>query len=169
MPWAYPTRLLGLCPSTRLPTYRRLARPVAALGRTNSPARLGDLHCNCTVHALNVHYRSMGNGPYSRWNTDMTYANSIQRQELITGLRALADFLESNPEVPAPSFTDMLVSPPRADDSENRREIDSIASRIGAGTGLSYSGRHYLASRRFGPVQYRAVAIPADETKEPRQ
>jgi len=97
----------------------------------------------------------------------MTYANPIQRQELITGLRALADFLESNPEVPAPPFTDMLIFPPHTDDSENRREIDIIASRIGAGTELSYSGRHYLASRRFGPVEYRAVAIPPDETKEP--
>ena len=99
----------------------------------------------------------------------MTYANPNQRQELITGLRALADFLESNPEVPAPSSTDMLVFPPHADDSENRREIDIIASRIGSGTELSYSGRHYMTSRRFGSVQYRAVAIPEDETEEPRQ
>ena len=30
----------------------------------------------------------------------MTYANPTQRQELITGLRSLADFLESNPDVP---------------------------------------------------------------------
>ena len=96
-----------------------------------------------------------------------TYANPIQRQELITGLRALADFLESNPEVPAPTFTDMLVFPPHANDSENRQEIDTIASRIGAGTEISPVRRHYATSRRFGPVEYRAVAIPADETEEP--
>jgi hypothetical protein len=81
----------------------------------------------------------------------MTYANPIQRQELITGLRALADFLESKPEVPVPPFTDMLVFPPHADDNENRLEIDIIASRICSETGLSYSGRHYMTSRRFGP------------------
>jgi hypothetical protein len=97
----------------------------------------------------------------------MTYANPIQRQELITGLRALADFLASNPEVPAPPFTDMLVFPPHAEDSQNRREIDIIASRIGSGTEISPAGRHYMTSRRFGPVEYRAVAIPADENKEP--
>jgi hypothetical protein len=96
----------------------------------------------------------------------MTYANPIQRQELITGLRALASFLESNPEVPAPSFADVLVFPPFASDAEKRQEIDVIASRIGAGTETSSACRHYTASRRFGPVEYRAVAIPADEARE---
>jgi hypothetical protein len=93
----------------------------------------------------------------------MTYANPIQRQELITGLRALADFLEGNPGVPAPPFTGILVFPPHADDAENRQEIDIIASRIGSGIEISPTHRHYVTSRRFGPVEYRAVAIPADE------
>jgi hypothetical protein len=91
----------------------------------------------------------------------MTYANPIQRQELITGLRALADFLESNPDVPAPQYTDVLVFPPHASDAENRNEIDAIASRIGSGTETSPARRHYMTSRRFGPVEYSAVAIPA--------
>jgi hypothetical protein len=96
----------------------------------------------------------------------MTYANPAQRKELITGLRALADFLESNPDVPVPAYTDVLVFPPSASDAEKRREIDVIASRIGSGTEIYSSYRHYQTSRRFGPVQYRAVAIPADENKE---
>ncbi len=96
----------------------------------------------------------------------MTYANPIQRQELITGLRALADFLENNPEVPAPSSTDVLVFPPSATDSGKRREIDIIAMLIGSGTEISPSRRHYMTSRQFGPVEYRAVAIPAGENKE---
>jgi hypothetical protein len=96
----------------------------------------------------------------------MTYANPIQRQELITGLRAVADFLESNPEVPAPSFTDVLVFPPFSSDAENRQEIDAIASLIGSGTEMSSARHHYTASRRFGPVEYRAVAIPAEEAPE---
>jgi hypothetical protein len=93
----------------------------------------------------------------------MTYANPVQRQELISGLRALADFLEGNPAVPAPSFTGILVFPPHADDAENRQEIDIIASRIGSEIEISPAHRHYVTSRRFGPVEYRAVAIPADE------
>ena len=42
----------------------------------------------------------------------MAYATEIERQALISGLRELADFLESNPEVPAPACTDILVFPP---------------------------------------------------------
>jgi hypothetical protein len=97
----------------------------------------------------------------------MTYADAIERQALICGLRELADFLETNPDVPAPAYTDVLVFPPSVSDAEKRREIDVIASRIGSGTVTYSSYRHYQTSRRFGPVQYRAVAIPADENQEP--
>ena len=40
------------------------------------------------------------------------YANSEERAELIAGLRELADFLDQDPQVPAPRFTDLLVFPP---------------------------------------------------------
>src|SRR5262249_36729266 len=96
----------------------------------------------------------------------MTYASPIQRQELIAALRALASFLEDNPQVPAPSYADVLVFPPFSSDAENRREIDVIAARIGSGTETTPNYRHYVTRRGFGPVEYRAVAIPADETRE---
>jgi hypothetical protein len=96
----------------------------------------------------------------------MTYANSTKRQALISGLRALADFLESNPDVPVPEYTDVLVFPSSASDAGKRREIDVIASRIGSVAESFSSYRHYQTSRRFGPVEYRAVAIPADENRE---
>ncbi len=96
----------------------------------------------------------------------MTYANATERQALICGLRSLADFLESNPDVPAPTYTDVLVFPPCASDAEKQREIDVIASRIGSGTQTYSSYRHYQTSRRFGPVQYRAVAIPANDKEQ---
>jgi hypothetical protein len=96
----------------------------------------------------------------------MTYANATERQALISGLRELADFLESNPDVPVPACTDILVFPPCASDAGKRREVDVIASLIGSGTKTFSSYRHYQTSRRFGPVEYRAVAIPADENKE---
>ncbi len=97
----------------------------------------------------------------------MTYANTTERQALISGLRELAVFLESNPDVPAPAYTDVLVFPPSASDTGKRREIDIIGSRIGSATETASSHRHYQTSRRFGPVEYRAVSIPADENKEP--
>ena len=96
----------------------------------------------------------------------MTYANAAERQALISGLRELASFLEGNPDVPAPAHTDLLVFPPGTSDDEKKREIDVIASLIGSGTETFSSYRHYQTSRRFGPVEYRAVAIPADENKE---
>ncbi len=96
----------------------------------------------------------------------MNYANPTERQALISGLRQLAGFLENNPEVPAPTFTDVLVFPPHVSDAENRTEIDVIASRIGSGTKTTSSRRHYETSRQFGPVEYRAVAIPSDGNKE---
>lgn len=95
----------------------------------------------------------------------MTYANATERQALISGLRDLADFLESNPSVPAPNDAYVFVFPPRSmPDSEKRNEIDVIASRIGSGAKDLYG--HYLTVRRFGPVEYRAVAIPADTGEE---
>jgi len=96
----------------------------------------------------------------------MTYANPTERQALISGLRELAGFLEDHPEVPAPTYADVLVFPPHATDTENHSEIDMIASLIGSGTEISPYRRHYATTRQFGPVGYRAVAIPADENEE---
>jgi hypothetical protein len=95
----------------------------------------------------------------------MTYASPIQRQELIAGFHMLADFLAGNPEVPVPPSVDILVFPSFASDSAKRREIDLIASRIGSRSQTFSSYRHYQTSRRFGPVEYRAVAIPADQSE----
>lgn len=90
----------------------------------------------------------------------MAYANSTERQALIRGLRALADYLESNPDVPAPSYGDVFVFPPDGTDAEKYAEIDVIAAQIGETPEIVCG--HYVVSRFFGPVQYRAVAIPRD-------
>lgn len=89
------------------------------------------------------------------------YANSDQRARLITGLLDLADFLQANTEVPAPQYTDVLVFPSEVTDNGKRAEIDAIAERMGVEP-RETEGGHYVAVRRFGPVQYRAVAIPHD-------
>lgn len=96
----------------------------------------------------------------------MSYADTTERQAFIAGLRKLAEFLEINPRVPVPEYgAEILVFPPSSPDDEKRREIDLVAFLIGSGTATSCGG-HYSASRRFGPVGYRAVAIPASETTE---
>jgi hypothetical protein len=92
----------------------------------------------------------------------MTYANAEERSGLVSGLRELADFLEQNPEVPAPRWADLMVFPPASTDQEMKAEIDMIAVFIGAGIkdGTADDG-HYTTARGFGAVQYRAVGIPA--------
>ena len=53
------------------------------------------------------------------------YANSDERALLTAGLRDLADFLDRNPQVPAPRWADLLVFPPRGTDAEMFREVDA--------------------------------------------
>ncbi|MGH3245349.1 MAG: hypothetical protein ACRDOI_03935 [Trebonia sp.] len=89
------------------------------------------------------------------------YANTEERGRLIAGLRDLVDFLDGNPQVPVPRRTDMLVFPPAGSDAEMFAEIDVIARRIGiTATDADSPSGHYSAVIDFGPVQYRAVAIP---------
>ena len=68
-------------------------------------------------------------------------------------------FLQDHPDVPAPRWADVYVFPPRGTDEQMRAEIDQIAARIGAEATDDADHGHYAASRHFGPVQYRAVAI----------
>jgi hypothetical protein len=95
------------------------------------------------------------------------YANSSQRAQLITGLRQLAEFLDSNPDVPTPPDATVFVfPPPEGDDQERRAEIDAIASRLFTQASTTRVGGHYVTSRFFGSVEYRAVAISRENTEE---
>lgn len=95
------------------------------------------------------------------------YPDPGERHQLIAGLRELADFLDQNPRVPAPSRADVFVFPADASDAEMVAEVDGIARLIGvtASADGSPSG-HYRAVRDFGPVQYRAVAIPHSDRND---
>jgi len=89
------------------------------------------------------------------------HVNSEERRQFTVGLRELADFLDQNPQVPAPWRADVLVFPAEATDAEMFAEVDVIAAQIGTTASDANSPRgHYSAVRDFGPVQYRAVAIP---------
>ena len=93
----------------------------------------------------------------------MTYSDTAQRAQLITGLRAVADFLESPPEVPAPLTADLTVFPPRDDDAVMRAEVDKIAALLGTEIDperIEYG--HYRTQLDFGPVSYAATAITAE-------
>ncbi len=88
----------------------------------------------------------------------MTYAGNSERAALIGGFRVLADYLESNPGVPAPTYSSVLVFPPDGECTVMRAEIDAIAERIGVEARETVRG-HYVAARSFGPIEYRAVSI----------
>jgi hypothetical protein len=96
----------------------------------------------------------------------MTYADNSRRQALIEGLHALADYLEVNPDVPAPRLAEIFYFPFLGSDEKNRKAIDVIAEQIGTEAEETTYRQHHVAMREFGPVSYRAVAIPCEQTGE---
>ena len=62
----------------------------------------------------------------------MAYSDPAERAALIDGFRALADYLEFNAEVPAPSYADMYTFPPDGECTEMRAEIDAVAELLGS-------------------------------------
>ncbi|MDL4817755.1 hypothetical protein [Actinomadura opuntiae] len=89
----------------------------------------------------------------------MAYADPDQRRKLIDGLRALATFFESHPDVPAPRWAEVSIFA-RGSDEAIRSEIDHISSLIGAGANAENSPHgHYTSRRTFGPVTYSAIGI----------
>jgi hypothetical protein len=102
----------------------------------------------------------------------MLYVNAEERARLIGGLRDLAGFLEEIQEIPVPRWVGVMVFPSAGTDREMKEEIDGIAALIGAEIDDQTADHgHYTTSRHFGPVEYRAVAIPrgasSSETSAP--
>ncbi len=89
------------------------------------------------------------------------------RHQTITGLRALADFLETNPAVPVNEYGwEVLihsgVSRDTTTDADQRAEVDRVAALLGVQVlDETGEGGHYMASRSFGRVVYRIVHVPA--------
>lgn len=96
----------------------------------------------------------------------MNCTDSHGRLALIAGLREVATFLESSPDVPAPPETVLFVFPKlNSTDRERREEVDVVASRIRSQARYTAVG-HYVASRFFGPVEYRAIAIDHETERD---
>jgi hypothetical protein len=85
------------------------------------------------------------------------------RSQTVAGLRALADFLETNPAVPVHEYGyDYMVFARANTDSAERAEIDRIAAALGeAVTDETGRGGHYRVSKTFGRITYTAVHVPA--------
>jgi hypothetical protein len=85
------------------------------------------------------------------------------RSQTIFGLRQLADYLETHPGLPVKEYGFDLTIYPQADtDTAGRAEVDRIAGILGVTpTDNTEKGGHYIASKTFGRIAYRAVHIPS--------
>ncbi|MFI0486790.1 hypothetical protein [Actinomadura sp. 9N215] len=90
------------------------------------------------------------------------------RHQTITGLRALADFLEANPGVPVNEYGhDFHFSARTSDDASAVALVDRTAALLGVDvTDDRDRGRHYIATRTFGRITYRIVHIPERQMHE---
>ncbi|TDD73482.1 hypothetical protein E1293_31240 [Actinomadura darangshiensis] len=94
----------------------------------------------------------------------------FSRSQIIIGLRALAVFLEANPDVPVEEYGHHLtVSVRTGDDPSAVALVDATAALLGVDvTDDTHRGGHYLATRTFGRVSYRIVHIPQQRHEEYR-
>lgn len=86
----------------------------------------------------------------------------LTRHQIILGLRALAAFLEANPDVPVNRHGfDLLVSTRADNDADAAALVDHAAALMGVQvTDDTDRGGHYIATRSFGPVTYTVFHIP---------
>jgi hypothetical protein len=99
----------------------------------------------------------------------MAYTDPAERAALIHGLRALADYLDSNPAVPAPGHADVYTFPPDGECGAMRADVGAAAELLGTQARETTGGEHYSATRSFGPVEYRIVAICQRKHHDDRQ
>uniref|UniRef100_UPI003F491EE1 hypothetical protein n=1 Tax=Actinomadura rifamycini TaxID=31962 RepID=UPI003F491EE1 len=85
------------------------------------------------------------------------------RHQTITGLRALADFLEANPAVPVEEYGQTFhLSVCDLDDASGAAVVDRVAALLGVDVcDETARGGHYTATKTFGRISYKIVHIPA--------
>lgn len=82
------------------------------------------------------------------------------RAAVIDGLRALASFLEANPDAPVPLFSADVHVSTHGTDEENQRTVDRAAAVLGTAPAWSDAEKtHYRVSRMFAAVEYSVTAI----------
>ncbi|MFL1375749.1 hypothetical protein [Nocardiopsis protaetiae] len=87
-------------------------------------------------------------------------AGPALRSRIIADLRALADFLDANPDLPVSQHTtlDITYFPHTTTDTGAFAEVAHVGAllkRIPA-----WEGDHYVVEHQAGAARYRAVAIP---------
>ena len=93
------------------------------------------------------------------------------RAKVIDGLRQLADYLADHPDVPVPGYGwDLnIYTDSDDDDAVALAEVHRIAAILGVTPADDTArGGHYIATRCFGLVSYRAVHVPERRMAEHR-
>jgi hypothetical protein len=85
------------------------------------------------------------------------------RHQTVSGLRALADFLENNPAVPVDEYgAEFTLFIRRRTDACARAEVDRIAAVLHSEIcDDTARGGHYRVTKTFGRITYRAVHVPS--------
>jgi len=82
------------------------------------------------------------------------------RDDFITGLRDLADYLASHPAVTVPLYGAEIYLPAHLTDHGGCTQVDRFARQMGVtvADNITRTG-HYEAVRSFGPIGYRMIAL----------
>lgn len=132
-------------------------------------------HGEWTIEKRTVEARSIlvdhvdGRGLLGRWklapDTDVTVRVNARR-EMVEGLRALADLLERNTDVPVNDYDCVTLRHSLYDTEDGRAEIGRIAEVLKVPVAESPDGRSVTAQTTFGPVAYLASAFLPAGVKE---
>ncbi len=88
--------------------------------------------------------------------------NLLARTQVIDGLRKLADYLDTHPDVPVCEFGWDLNNYPLDDTEAARRaEVDRVAAIFGVNVDDEIlDGGHYTATKTFGRITYQVICVP---------
>jgi hypothetical protein len=83
------------------------------------------------------------------------------RDQFITGLRDLADYLAANPTLPVPAYGDQITVNVNSTEDGGCFQVRQAARLLAAAvTDQTRGGGHFYTEKSFGPLTYRVVAIP---------
>nr|PZN09983.1 MAG: hypothetical protein DIU75_25165 [Mycolicibacterium hassiacum] len=93
---------------------------------------------------------------------DTVTVRTTHRQDVIAGLRALADRLDATPHLPVERYPHVQYTASQGRCPQDAvREVDRVAGLLGVKA--RWRGADYVAEQEFGPVRYVAVAMNARE------
>jgi hypothetical protein len=101
----------------------------------------------------------------SRWaeirgdNPTCLIGHGPARADMVTGLRALADFLEANPAAPIPRSGHQFSVSTNGSDEQKRSQVKFAGLAIGEGVTDNARDSQCWTQRQFGPVSYRVFAV----------